>query len=66
MYKIINFEKVLLQQQETQIEEVIAKAQHETLLKQADEMQINIYEFDSILQPIIDSCTKDGISTGIK
>ena len=55
---------MLLQQQQTQIDEAIAKAQTETLFNQADENNIRLTEFDAILQPIIDSCTKDSISGG--
>ena len=60
------FQQVLLQQQQSQIDESILKAQHETLLKQADENNIRLAEFDAILQPIVDSCTKDSISAGKK
>lgn len=54
----------MLQQQQAQIDEAIAKAQTETLFNQADENNIRLTEFDAILQPIIDSCTKDSISAG--
>lgn len=53
-----------MQQQQTQIDEAVLKAQHDSLLAQAEENGIHLNEFDTILQPIIDSCTKDGISTG--
>lgn len=53
-----------MQQQQNQIDEAIEKAQNETVLKQAEENNIRLSEFDTILQPIIDSCTKDSISTG--
>lgn len=53
-----------MQQQQSQIDEAIEKAQNETVLKQAEENNIRLNEFDSILQPIIDSCTKDSISAG--
>lgn len=56
--------KVLLQQQQSQIDEEIEKAQNENVLKQAEENNIRLSEFDAILQPIIDSCTKDSISGG--
>lgn len=57
--------QVLIQQQQNQIDEAIEKAQNETVLKQADENNIRLNEFDVILQPIIDSCTKDSISGGM-
>lgn len=53
-----------MQQQQSQIDEAILKAQHDALLKLADENKIRLAEFDAILQPIVDSCTKDSISTG--
>lgn len=53
-----------MQQQQNQIDEEIEKAQNENVLKQAEECNIRLNEFDSILQPIIDSCTKDSISAG--
>lgn len=56
--------QVLMQQQQKQIDEAIEKAQNETVLKQAEENNIRLADFDAILQPIIDSCTKDSISAG--
>lgn len=56
--------QVLIQQQQNQIDEAIEKAQNETVLKQAEENNIRLCDFDAILQPIIDSCTKDSISAG--
>ncbi|KAK6635653.1 hypothetical protein RUM44_000907 [Polyplax serrata] len=55
---------VLMQNQQTQIEEAIRKSQAESLSKRAVEHNVNLQDFDSILQPIIDSCTKDSISSG--
>lgn len=53
-----------MQQQQVQIDEAIAEAQAESLIKQADEMKMSIKKFDKILQPIIEQCTKDSISAG--
>ncbi|KAL5291724.1 CHERP family protein [Megaselia abdita] len=53
-----------MKQQTKQIDDAIVGAQNETLQCQADENGIDLGEFDSILQPIIDSCTKDSISAG--
>lgn len=53
-----------MQQQTKQIDEAIEKAQNETVSKQAEENSIRLSDFDAILQPIIDSCTKDSISAG--
>ncbi|XP_077291331.1 SR-related CTD associated factor 6 isoform X2 [Arctopsyche grandis] len=55
---------VLIQQQQTQMEETVATAQSEMIQRLAAESNITLSEFDGILQPIIDSCTKDSISTG--
>lgn len=55
---------MLLQQQQNQIDEAIDKAQNENVSKQAEENNIRLNEFDVILQPIIESCTKDSISAG--
>ncbi|XP_054710989.1 calcium homeostasis endoplasmic reticulum protein-like [Uloborus diversus] len=56
--------QLLLQQQQVQVDEVIRKAQDEKLSKLASENELDLKELDGILQPIIDSCTKDSISTG--
>lgn len=53
-----------MKQQTKQIEDAIVSAQNETLQAQADENGVDLTEFDGILQPIIDSCTKDSISAG--
>lgn len=57
--------QVLLQQQQSQIDESILKAQHDSLMIQAEEQGVRVAEFEGILQPIVDSCTKDSISTGM-
>lgn len=56
--------QVLLQQQQSQIDDEILKAQHDALVNLADDNNIRLAEFDAILQPIIESCTKDSISAG--
>lgn len=55
---------MLVQQKQKQIDEAIEKAQNENVIKQAEEHSIRLGDFDAILQPIIDSCTKDSISAG--
>nr|CAD7404697.1 unnamed protein product [Timema poppensis] len=55
---------VLMQQQQTQIEDALRKSQEDALQRASDEAGISINEFDSVLQPIVDSCTKDSISSG--
>lgn len=55
-----------MQQQQNQIDEAIEKAQNETVLKQAEENNIRMNELDTVLQPVIDSCTENSISAGDK
>lgn len=54
----------MLQQQQIQIEEAIAKARDSDLKKDATDCGIDFSEFDNVLQPIIETCTKDAISAG--
>jgi calcium homeostasis endoplasmic reticulum protein len=54
----------LLQQQQSQIEEALNRAQNDLIHKLAEECGLQIHEFDAILQPIIDSCTKESIANG--
>lgn len=56
--------KVLLQQQKSQIEDAIAKAQAAFITRYAQDNQISLGDLDEILTPIIESCTKDSISNG--
>uniref|UniRef100_A0A1B6G4R8 Calcium homeostasis endoplasmic reticulum protein n=1 Tax=Cuerna arida TaxID=1464854 RepID=A0A1B6G4R8_9HEMI len=55
---------VLMQQQQAAIDETIAKTQKENMNAEAVECHLNFAELDAVLQPIIDSCTKDSISSG--
>ncbi|CAH2241497.1 jg10664 [Pararge aegeria aegeria] len=55
---------VLIQQQQAKINELVSKAQMETIQIMAEENNISLSELDTILQPIIDTCTKDSISNG--
>lgn len=54
----------MLQQQKCHIEEAIVKAQADHITRCAEENQINLKELEDILQPIVESCTKDSISNG--
>lgn len=56
---------MLIQQQQVKINELVSKAQAEKIQMMAEENNISLSELDSILQPIIDTCTKDSISTGM-
>lgn len=53
-----------MQQQQKAIDEMLPKTQKEHLQKNAQEENIELSAFDDVLQPIIDSCTKDSISAG--
>uniref|UniRef100_A0A0K8URH6 Calcium homeostasis endoplasmic reticulum protein n=1 Tax=Bactrocera latifrons TaxID=174628 RepID=A0A0K8URH6_BACLA len=55
----------MMAQQSKQVDEAIETAQNTHLEKQAEENSIALREFDGILQPIIESCTKDSISAGL-
>jgi calcium homeostasis endoplasmic reticulum protein len=54
----------LLQQQQSQIEDALNRAQTELIHKLAEESSLPIHEYDGILQPIIESCTKESIANG--
>lgn len=54
----------MLQQQRIQIEEAITKLIDNDLKKEAVDCGIDFNEFDNVLQPIIETCTKDAISAG--
>lgn len=51
-------------QKTKQIDDAMAAAQTTQLEQLANEQGIVLREFDGILQPIIESCTKDSISAG--
>ncbi|XP_026274909.1 calcium homeostasis endoplasmic reticulum protein [Frankliniella occidentalis] len=55
---------VLMQQQEQHVEEALRKAQKARLEQLGVDAGVPFAEFDQILAPIIQSCTKDSISTG--
>ncbi|XP_051860840.1 calcium homeostasis endoplasmic reticulum protein isoform X2 [Drosophila albomicans] len=54
----------LMTQKTKQIDDAMATAQTTQLEQLANEQGIVLREFDSVLQPIIESCTKDSISAG--
>ncbi|XP_030561160.1 calcium homeostasis endoplasmic reticulum protein isoform X2 [Drosophila novamexicana] len=55
----------LMTQKTKQIDDAMAAAQTTQLEQLANEQGIVLREFDGILQPIIESCTKDSISAGL-
>ena len=56
--------KVLLQQQKSQIEDAIAKAQDDHISRCAQENQIALSQLEEKLLPIVASCTKESIQNG--
>lgn len=54
----------MIQQQQAKINELVSKAQVEKIQMMAEDNHISLSELDNILQPIIDTCTKDSISSG--
>ncbi|XP_017860861.1 PREDICTED: calcium homeostasis endoplasmic reticulum protein isoform X4 [Drosophila arizonae] len=55
----------LMTQKTKQIDEAMAAAQTTQLEQLATEQGIVLRDFDAVLQPIIESCTKDSISSGL-
>ncbi|CAG9763907.1 unnamed protein product [Ceutorhynchus assimilis] len=55
---------VLMQQQQAAIENAVSKCTAADLQTEADQCGIVLSELNSILQPILDSCTKDSIGNG--
>uniref|UniRef100_A0ACB8F198 Uncharacterized protein n=1 Tax=Sphaerodactylus townsendi TaxID=933632 RepID=A0ACB8F198_9SAUR len=57
-------EQHLLALRQEQVTSAIAVAIEQQMQKVLDETQLDMNEFDNLLQPIIDTCTKDAISAG--
>ncbi|XP_046423952.1 calcium homeostasis endoplasmic reticulum protein [Neodiprion virginianus] len=54
----------LMAQQQGRVEEAVRQAQEASLQNNAQHTNTDLSAFDSVLQPIIESCTKDSISAG--
>jgi calcium homeostasis ER protein len=54
----------LMAQQQGRVEDAVRQAQENTLQTNAQTTNTDLAGFDAVLQPIIDSCTKDSISAG--
>ncbi|XP_014231138.1 calcium homeostasis endoplasmic reticulum protein isoform X1 [Trichogramma pretiosum] len=54
----------LMSQQQGKVEEAVRQAQDNALQTVAQSTNTDLQAFDTVLQPIIDSCTKDSISAG--
>lgn len=55
---------VLLQQQQVQSEQVLADATNVSTLALAAAASLNLTELDTLLVPIVESCTKDSVQAG--
>ncbi|KAL0103706.1 hypothetical protein PUN28_017754 [Cardiocondyla obscurior] len=54
----------LMAQQQGRVEDAVRQAQEQALQSSAQNTNTDLAAFDTVLQPIIDSCTKDSISAG--
>ncbi|XP_011058830.1 PREDICTED: calcium homeostasis endoplasmic reticulum protein [Acromyrmex echinatior] len=54
----------LMAQQQGRVEDAVRQAQEQALQNNAQNTNTDLAAFDTVLQPIIDSCTKDSISAG--
>ncbi|KMQ96900.1 calcium homeostasis endoplasmic reticulum protein [Lasius niger] len=54
----------LMAQQQGRVEDAVRQAQEQALQNSAQNTNTDLAAFDTVLQPIIDSCTKDSISAG--
>ncbi|KAL6259609.1 hypothetical protein P5V15_009525 [Pogonomyrmex californicus] len=54
----------LMAQQQGRVEDAVRQAQEQALQSNAQNTNTDLAAFDTVLQPIIDSCTKDSISAG--
>ncbi|KAJ7308257.1 hypothetical protein JRQ81_008783 [Phrynocephalus forsythii] len=57
-------EQQLLALRQEQISAAVTLAVEQQMQKALEETQLDVNEFDNLLQPIIDTCTKDAISAG--
>uniref|UniRef100_A0A452EIL3 Calcium homeostasis endoplasmic reticulum protein n=1 Tax=Capra hircus TaxID=9925 RepID=A0A452EIL3_CAPHI len=57
-------EQHLLALRQEQVTAAVAHALEQQMQKLLEETQLDMNEFDNLLQPIIDTCTKDAISAG--
>jgi calcium homeostasis ER protein len=57
--------QVLMQQQKCLIDEAIKQSQDEQLRRLAEDFNVNLTEFENVLQPIAENCTKESIAVCI-
>ncbi|CAG2169185.1 unnamed protein product, partial [Oppiella nova] len=56
--------QVLMQQKQIIIEDVVRQSQEEQLRRMADEFNVDLNDFSSVLLPIAENCTKEAIAKG--
>lgn len=56
--------QMLTNQQQLLIDDAIRKNQDESIIKLAHDYNLNLHEFELLLHPIFETCTKDSISSG--
>lgn len=56
--------QMLTNQQQMLMDESIRKIQVDELVKLSNDFNINLHEFELLLHPIFETCTKDSISAG--
>ncbi len=54
--------QVLMQQQKCLIDDAIKQAQDDQLRRLAEDFNVNLTEFENVLQPIAENCTKESIA----
>lgn len=57
--------QVLMQQKEILINDIIKQSQEEQLRRMSEDFNINLNDFESVLLPIIENCTKESIAVRI-
>ena len=57
--------QVLMQQKVILIDDVIKQSQEEQMRRISENFNINLNEFESVLHPIVDNCTKESIAVRI-
>jgi calcium homeostasis ER protein len=57
--------QVLMQQKQIIIEDVVRQSQEEQLRRMADEFNVDLNDFESVLLPIAENCTKEAIAVRV-
>lgn len=54
--------QVLMREKEILIDDLIRQSQDEQLRRMAEDFNVNLNDFENVLHPIVDNCTKDSIA----